>query len=170
MNNVIMDVWKTIKIGNCSEAGQLIYSINNQNKVRVERITEYEIRPERMKIDKIEKSLDLVTLKISDLGFENLTDYKTICSKAKKFGLYTCPDEVGYQLLLQYKDEDYFFYKNYPFIAMEPKGEYDLIFRIKTDESKKQVLLTTKSAKPYYLNPSWLMIFCLKNYDITAYI
>ncbi len=162
-------VWKTIKIGNYDHVNRLIGSIYGIKKVKIEKITEFEIESDRIQINKTEEYIDLVSLKISDLGFDNLTDYKSICNKANELGLNICPAEVGFQLLSQYKDDDYFFYNNHPLIAMEPRGKYDLIFRIKTDEKKKEVLLTTKSAKPYYLYPNWSMIFCLRKNNTTAY-
>ncbi|MDP3996150.1 MAG: hypothetical protein Q8P86_00455 [bacterium] len=57
--------------------------------------------------------VDLVIVSNAELGFENGATVKETYSRAKEFGLELCPNEVGPQLRLQYKDQ--------------PKGEWLLV-------------------------------------------
>ena len=60
-----------------------------------------------------EKDVDLVVVSVEELGFKDGARLKDIYAAAKKRGLELCPNEVGPQLRLQYKDQ--------------PKGEWLII-------------------------------------------
>ena len=49
--------------------------------------------------------VDLVVVSVEDLGFKDGATLKDIYAAAKKRGLELCPNEVGPQLRLQYKDQ-----------------------------------------------------------------
>ncbi|TSC73576.1 MAG: hypothetical protein G01um101444_507 [Parcubacteria group bacterium Gr01-1014_44] len=51
------------------------------------------------------EQIDLVCLKVRDLGFKNGATTDEIYSKAKKLGLELCPAEVGPHLRIQYLDQ-----------------------------------------------------------------
>jgi hypothetical protein len=57
-----------------------------------------------------EQEIDLVVVTVGELGFKNGAKYSDICQRAQELGLELCPNEVGPQLRLQYKDQ--------------PKGEW----------------------------------------------
>lgn len=59
------------------------------------------------------KDVDLVVVSVAELGFPEGAKLSDIYAAAKKRGLELCPNEVGPQLRLQYKDQ--------------PKGEWLLI-------------------------------------------
>ncbi|OGZ73426.1 MAG: hypothetical protein A2908_04090 [Candidatus Staskawiczbacteria bacterium RIFCSPLOWO2_01_FULL_38_12b] len=64
-----------------------------------------------------EIELDLVVVSVAELGFPKGAGLKDIYAVAKKRGLELCPNEVGPQLRLQYKDQP----KNeWLIIGMEP--------------------------------------------------
>ncbi len=60
-----------------------------------------------------ETKLDLVNVSVAELGFAGSATRKEIYDKAIELGLELCPNEVGPQLRLQYKDQ--------------PKGEWLVI-------------------------------------------
>lgn len=57
-----------------------------------------------------EVDLDLVNPSVAELGFKDGATFKDACERAISLGLEPCPNEVGPQLRLQYKDQ--------------PKGEW----------------------------------------------
>ena len=64
-----------------------------------------------------ETEVDLVVVSVAELGFKEGATRKNIYNKAKKLGLELCPNEVGPQLRLQYKDQPK---DKWLRIAMEP--------------------------------------------------
>lgn len=60
-----------------------------------------------------EVEVDLINVSVAELGFKDGATYKDICVRARELGLELCPNEVGPQLRLQYKDQ--------------PKGEWLLV-------------------------------------------
>lgn len=70
--------------------------------------------PEFFTMEKPE-SIDLVRLKVSDLGFPGATNIQDIYMKAAELGLELCPPEVGPQLRLNYDQV---------FKREQPKGEW----------------------------------------------
>lgn len=60
-----------------------------------------------------ETEVELIVVSNAELGFENGTTVKETYARAKELGLDLCPNEVGPQLRLQYKDQ--------------PKGEWLLV-------------------------------------------
>lgn len=64
-----------------------------------------------------ETEVELVKVLVRDLGFQNGAVQKDIYRKAQELGLGLCPNEVGPQLRLQYKDQPL---GEWLRIAMEP--------------------------------------------------
>lgn len=52
-----------------------------------------------------EQDLTLVTLKVSDLGFDNIATTDQIYAKAQELGLELCPPEVGPEYRIAYKNQ-----------------------------------------------------------------
>ncbi|MBU2539634.1 hypothetical protein KJ786_00515 [Patescibacteria group bacterium] len=69
-----------------------------------------------------ETELDLVNISVADLGFKNGETREKIYARAKELGLELCPNEVGPQLRLQYKDQPK---GEVLIIAMEPITDSD---------------------------------------------
>jgi len=83
-------------------------------------------KPELTTIEKPEQ-INLVKLKVSDLGFKNITRTNQIYKRAKELGLELCPPEVGPTIRLDYKK---IFNKdqskgNYFYIAMKQISGFD---------------------------------------------
>jgi len=95
----------------------------------------------------LEKSdlVDLVRLKVSDLGFSGATNIQDIYIKAAELGLELCPPEVGPQLRLNY---DQVFKREQPkgewfYIGMEPvsdSGGYPNVFSVSRDSGGERWL------------------------------
>lgn len=72
---------------------------------------------QKVKFSTKKEKIDLVVLKVSDLGFTTRTRYADIIAKAKEMGYDLCPPEVGPLLRIQYKDQPS---NEWITIAMEP--------------------------------------------------
>ena len=80
------------------------------------------------------QTLDLVRLKVSDLGFKDMTRYDQICARAEELDLERCPAEVGPALRLVMKDQPM---GDWVIVAMElltHRDGYPRVFRIHRDE------------------------------------
>ena len=99
-------VWKTIKIGTFKKTTDLKF-ILLQNGCLTGNSTEKILTNKNFKISTEQKKIDLVLVTASDLGFEKdqIVGFKELSERSKEFGLKVCPDEVGPQLRLQYKDQ-----------------------------------------------------------------
>jgi hypothetical protein len=110
-------IWKTIKVGNYKNVYELCKALENSG-FSINRDAEYilgvgghtfldETRfcESPFILEATEKRIHLVNLSVADLGFKKGATYKDICDKAKEFGLELCPNEVGPQLRLQYKEQ-----------------------------------------------------------------
>ncbi|MDO8429894.1 MAG: hypothetical protein Q7S73_00830 [bacterium] len=64
-----------------------------------------------------ETEVELVKVSVVELGFRNGATWQEIYQRAKELGLELCPNEVGPQLRLQYKDQPN---GEWLLIAMEP--------------------------------------------------
>lgn len=64
-----------------------------------------------------ESELELVRVTVGELGFKNGATRQEIYQRAQELGLKICPNEVGPQLRLQYKDQPN---DEWVIIAMEP--------------------------------------------------
>ena len=103
------NVWKTIKLGTHKDADSLCKAMKKANFTIGDWANDILGKP-AFTVASAEEEIQLVNLSVADLGFKEGANYENICSKAKQLGLELCPNEVGPQLRLQYKDQ--------------PKGEY----------------------------------------------
>ena len=76
-----------------------------QNKIQVSEYAESMMRKPEFVTLKSREVIDLVHLKVSDLGFTDSPTTDQIYEAAKRFGLELCPPEVGPELRLKYKDQ-----------------------------------------------------------------
>ncbi len=103
------NVWKTIKLGTHKDADALRKALKKADFKIGDWGNDILSKP-AFTVASAEEEIQLVNLSVADLGFKEGANYENICSKAKELGLELCPNEVGPQLRLQYKDQ--------------PKGEY----------------------------------------------
>jgi len=78
-------------------------------------------------------TLELCVASAAELGFKNGAKFSAVCSRIKELGYDLCPNEVGPQLRLQYKDQPK---GEWLAIAMEPitdSGGLLLVFRVVHD-------------------------------------
>ena len=68
-------------------------------------------------VSKTETEIDLVSVSVAEIGFNDGATRKDIYERAISLGLELCPNEVGPQLRLQYKDQPI---DEWLLIAMEP--------------------------------------------------
>lgn len=83
-----------------------------------------------------EVEVELVVVSVAELGFKDGATRKKIYQRAQEFGLDLCPNEVGPQLRLQYKDQPK---GEWLLIAMEPIADSDgylKVFRVAHDDDE----------------------------------
>jgi hypothetical protein len=127
------NVWKTIKLGNYKNADEFRKALKKDGFKIGDWANDILGKP-AFTVAGAEEEIQLLNVSVADLGFKNGATYKDICAKAKELGLELCPNEVGPQLRLQYKDQPK---GEYLRIAMEPITDSggDLnIFRVEHDD------------------------------------
>ena len=102
-------VWKTIKLGTHKNVDTLKKALTEAS-FRIGDWANDILGKEAFKIAATEEEIDLVTVTVAELGFKDGAKYSAICERGLQLGLELCPNEVGPQLRLQYKDQ--------------PKGEW----------------------------------------------
>lgn len=120
------NVWKTIKLGNYKNADEFRKTLK-KNGFKIGDWANDILDKPAFTVAGAEEEIQLINISVADLGFKNGATYKDICAKAKELGLELCPNEVGPQLRLQYKDQPK---GEYLRIAMEPITDSDGILRI----------------------------------------
>jgi len=102
MNPKELKVLKTIKL-HPADAESLRYEMKNAN-IDIGGPADRMMFDRGFTVTKEERSVDLVVMKITDLGFKKEAYLVEIYTRAKKLGLEICPTDVAPQLLLQYSD------------------------------------------------------------------
>jgi hypothetical protein len=104
-------VWKTIKLGtNGLKTADDFRKSFKDNGFKVSDWANDILGKPAFTVATEETELYLVVVSVAELGFKNGATCKNIYARAKERGLDICPNEVGPQLRLQYKDQ--------------PKGEW----------------------------------------------
>ena len=123
------NVWKTIKLGTHKNADEFRKALKKDG-FKIGDWGNDILGEPAFTVSSAEEEIQLANVSVADLGFKNGANYGDICAKAKELGLELCPNEVGPQLRLQYKDQPK---GEYLRIAMEPiagsDGRLD-IFRV----------------------------------------
>ena len=117
----LLIVWKTIKLGTIKNADEFRKALKKAGS----RISDWAndiIGKPAFTVASSEEEIQLVNLSVEELGFKNGAKYGDICARAKELGLELCPNEVGPQLRLQYKDQPK---GEWLRIAMEPITDSD---------------------------------------------
>ena len=115
------NVWKTIKLGTHKDADALRKAMKKANFTIGDWANDI-LSKSAFTVASAEEEIQLVNMSVAELGFKDGATYGNICSKAKELGLELCPNEVGPQLRLQYKDQPK---GEYLRIAMEPITDSD---------------------------------------------
>lgn len=126
------NVWKTIKLGTHKDVDALCIALKKAD-FRIGLWGGEILGNPAFAVLSVEEEIQLVNLSKSELGVKDNATYGEICSKAKEFGLELCPNEVGPQLRLQYKDQPKY---DYIYVAMEPitaSGDRPSIFIVVND-------------------------------------
>ena len=97
-------IWKTIKLGTCSSADVLSQALQVGDFRIGDRGKDILGKP-AFKVSPKETSIELVNISVAELGFKDGATRKDIYERAISLGLELCPNEVGPQLRLQYKDQ-----------------------------------------------------------------
>lgn len=106
-------IWKTITLGNFKDLASLQQALGTKDfwgSADNELLEKTPFSPNICVVN-------LVKLKLSNLGFKNPTSIPDIYARAEKFGFRLCPAEVGPQLRLQYLNQPR---NQHLFIAMKP--------------------------------------------------
>jgi hypothetical protein len=114
-------VWKTILLGTYKDADALKKTMKETNCKVGDWANDIMGKPAFF-VTSFEKKIQLVNVSVAELGFKNSATYKDICARAEELGLGLCPNEVGPQLRLQYKDQPK---GEWLRIAMEPIADSD---------------------------------------------
>ena len=105
--------WKTIKLGTGLQNACEFREALKNGGFRIGDWGNDILGKPAFKVSPKETSIELVQITVAELGFKDGATRKDIYERAISLGLELCPNEVGPQLRLQYKDQ--------------PKGEWLLI-------------------------------------------
>ena len=114
-------VWRTIKLGTLKNSDALRKAMKKAD-FKIGYGGNDILGKPAFTVVSAEEEIQLVNLSVADLGFKEGANYGNICAKAKELGLELCPNEVGPQLRLQYKNQPK---GEYLRIAMEPITDSD---------------------------------------------
>lgn len=120
------NVWKTIKLGTLKNADEFRKAFKKDG-FKIGDWGNDILKKPAFTVSSAEEEIQLANVSVADLGFKEGATYGNICAKAKELGLELCPNEVGPQLRLQYKDQPK---GEYLRIAMEPIADSDGDLRI----------------------------------------
>lgn len=99
-------IWKTIKIGTGIKDADGFCEAIEKAKMCISKWRHNEFVESHFDVAAEEQELDLVLISLANLGFtEPVRSLSPIYERAGKFGLDLCPQEVGPQLRLQYRDQ-----------------------------------------------------------------
>jgi len=116
-----LKVWKKIKLGTHKDADALRKALKKAD-FKIGNWGNDILGKPAFTVAIAEEEIQLVNLSVAELGFKDGATYGNICAKAKELGLELCPNEVGPQLRLQYKDQPK---GEWLRIAMEPIADSD---------------------------------------------
>lgn len=98
------DFWKSVELGIYKNADELC-KVLRENGFLISDWAKDILTSPTFTVASLKEEIQLVNISVGELGFENEASYGDICDKAKEIGLELCPNEVGPQLRLQYKNQ-----------------------------------------------------------------
>lgn len=129
-NDKSFPIWKTIKLGTGLKTADDFSKALKQSGCKIGDWGNDILGKLAFTASDTEAEVDLVNVSVAELGFKNGATRKDIYDKTEELGLELCPNEVGPQLRLQYKDQPN---GEWLRIAMEPipdSGGDLFIFRV----------------------------------------
>lgn len=97
-------VFKTVKLRTGIDGDGYRRAIK-QSKIGISEYADQILGKKEFLVVTKEIKLDLVDISVAELGFNNGVSLKKIFARAKAMGLQLCPNQVGPELRLQYKDQ-----------------------------------------------------------------
>ncbi|TSC91570.1 MAG: hypothetical protein CEN90_368 [Parcubacteria group bacterium Licking1014_17] len=98
-------IWKTVKLGTgLADACKFREALKNGG-FRIGDWGNYTLGGPDFKVSPKKTSIGLVNVSVAEIGFKDGATRKDIYERALSLGLQLCPNEVGPQLRLQYKDQ-----------------------------------------------------------------
>jgi hypothetical protein len=104
-NRRVFKVFKTIKLGTGLKTADDFRKSIKDNRMKIDDWANDILGKPAFTVAVKETELDLVVVSVAELGFKNGATLEQIYARAKELGLDLCPNEVGPQLRLQYKDQ-----------------------------------------------------------------
>ena len=120
-------IWKTITLGTGLKTADEFRKALENNGFRISNWGNDILGKPAFKAATEKTEVDLVNISVAELGFKDGATRKDIYERAISLGLELCPNEVGPQLRLQYKDQPN---GEWLRIAMEPITDSDGYLRV----------------------------------------
>jgi len=98
-------IWKTIKLGTGLKTADDFRKALKQSGCKIGDWGNDILGKPAFTVSETETEVNLVNISVAKLGFKNGATRKDIYERAISLGLELCPNEVGPQLRLQYKDQ-----------------------------------------------------------------
>ena len=98
-------IWKTIKLGTGLKTANDFRKALKQNGCKIGDWGDDILSKPAFTASETETEVNLVVVSVAELGFKEGATRKDIYERAISLGLELCPNEVGPQLRLQYKDQ-----------------------------------------------------------------
>lgn len=125
--------WRAVKLGTHQTVEDLKVAVKTVGHNISDWSNDILGKPE-FTISEEQSEQELVKLSVAELGFKNGATRKDIYARANELGLALCPNEVGPQLRLQYKDQPK---GGGILVAMEPITDSDgdrLVFSVERND------------------------------------
>ena len=107
LGGLIFPVWKTIKLGTGLKTADDFRQALKASGFEIGNWANEILGKPAFTAAAKETEVELVRVSVAERGFKNGATRKDIYQRAQELGLELCPNEVGPQLRLQYKDQQY---------------------------------------------------------------
>ncbi len=115
-------IWKTIQLGTGLKDANAFLEALDSNGCKASNWGKKILGKPAFRVAKKKTEVDLVNLSVAELGFKDGATINDIYERAISLGLQLCPNEVGPQLRLQYRDQPK---GEWVLVAMEPIADSD---------------------------------------------
>lgn len=158
--SVVWPVWMTLKIGGMSS--EELLKLLKKNGFHVSDWAKDIMAKPAFTTKETHQEVQLVRLKVKDLGFASEPTTNELFARAKERGLDLCPAEVGPHLRLALTDQprDEWFW-----VAMEPISDsngYPNVFGVERNDDGKQWLFADYANPDYRWDLEDGVVFCLR--------
>jgi len=104
-NNQKIKTWRIIKLGTGLKTAADFRKALKEADCRTNSSVDMIIAQPGFQVSSEKKDVELVVVSVAELGFKKAATLSKIYKQVKKLGLDLCPNEVGPQLRLQYRDQ-----------------------------------------------------------------